>query len=71
MIAFSQTTQPLVVKASHPIDEGAGRVAKQSGHLFATHARGHQQHAVQPVIVAGVLMTVDLLLQHSAAVLRQ
>jgi hypothetical protein len=38
MVAFGQTGQALQVKATHPIDQGARRVPKESGRLFATHA---------------------------------
>jgi hypothetical protein len=70
MVAFGQTGQTLQVEAAHPIDQGARRVPKESGRLFATHPSSDQQDAVQAVIIARILMTVNLLLQHSVAVLR-
>jgi hypothetical protein len=70
MVAFGQTGQPLPIKAPYPIDQRARRVAKEVGHLFATHPGSDEQDAMQTMIIAGVLMTVNLLLQHSAAVLR-
>ena len=70
MVAFGQTRQPLLVEIPHPVDHGARRIAKESGHLFATQAAGHQRNAMEAMIVTCVLMAVDFLLQHSQAVLR-
>ena len=71
MVAFGQAGQAFPVEAPDPIDQGAGRVPKQSGDLLATQPGSDEQHAVQPVIVAGILMAVDFLLQQRAAVLRE
>ena len=71
MVAFGQTRQALEVETSHPVDQGARRVPKQFGSLLATHARSHEQDAVQSVIISGILMTVDFLLEHGTATLRR
>jgi hypothetical protein len=71
MVSFGQTGQALEVKTPHPIDQGAGRVPKESGRLLATHTRSDEQDAVQSVIISGVLVAVNLWLQHSSAVLRR
>ena len=70
MVAFGQTGHAVPVKASNPIDERTRRIAKHSRHLLATQARRDQKHAMKAVIIASVLMAVNFLLQHSAAVLR-
>ncbi len=71
MVALGETGQALQVKASHPIDHGAWGVSKESGNPLATQTGSDEQDAVQSVIIASVLMTIDFLLQHSKAVLRQ
>ena len=71
MVALGETGQALQVKAPHPIDDGAWRVSEESSDLLAAQTGSDEQDAVQSVIISGVLMTIDFLLQHSKAVLRQ
>ena len=67
VVAFRQAGQTVLFEAAHPIADRAWRVAEVVGNLFAAQAPGDHQDPVTAVIVAGVGVTVDLLLQHSAA----
>ena len=69
MVSLRQTGQPVELKMLHPIGERARGVSKEPGGLLATHSRSNKQHAVEPVIVSGILMAIDFLLEHSPAVL--
>lgn len=70
VIAFGQARQALALESSHPVDHRTGRIAKDARHLFTGHAGGHERDAMQAVIIAGVLMAVDFLLEEQAAILR-
>jgi hypothetical protein len=60
---IDQARQALLVEAMDPILDGARRIAQQMAHFTATHTLGHQQQAVQPVVVSRFLRTTDLVLQ--------
>ena len=71
VIAFGQTRQTPEVELPHPVDERARRVAEETSHRLATQAGSDEQDARQSVIIAGILMAINFLLQHSATVLRR
>jgi hypothetical protein len=48
----------------------AGRIAKERGCPFTRHSGRDRGHAMQAVIMAGILMTVDFLLERPLAVFR-
>jgi len=45
-------------------------ITEQPGHLVPAHALGNQQHGMEPVIVAGLLGSPDLVLQGQDGTLR-
>jgi hypothetical protein len=61
--AFGQTGKSPVFEARHPVLDGAARVAEQVSDLRARQALGHQQHALQPVVVPGFLGPSNFVLQ--------
>lgn len=69
VVSLRQTGQPVEFEMLYPIGERARGVSKESGGPLATHSRSNKQHAVKSVIVSGILMTIDFLLEHSLAVL--
>ena len=62
-IAFYQPSQPLLIEMVHLIFDGPRCVTQPPRHLWTGHALCYQQDAVQAVIVAGLLGTLDILLQ--------
>jgi hypothetical protein len=62
-ISLRQSGQPLSLVTMNPILDRTRSVAEQPGDLRAGQALRHEQDAVQAVIVARLLRTLDLLLQ--------
>ena len=57
-----QTTQTPLLKTMHPVLHRTRSITQQTRHFWARHTLSNQQHAVQTVIVARFLGTLDLLL---------
>jgi hypothetical protein len=62
-LPFSKTCQPVGFETVNPILDRARRVPQPLRHLRAGHPLRDQQHAMQTMIVAGLLGTADLVLQ--------
>lgn len=61
--SFEQSSQAVPRKAVDPILHAARRITEQSGYVRAGHPLGHQQHAVQAVVVARLVRAANLVLQ--------
>jgi hypothetical protein len=61
--AFLQAGQAHAIVGANPILNGARSIAQHECRLPAGHALRNQQHAVQAVIVAGLVGAADLVLQ--------
>ena len=62
-LPFDQPAQTSFLKASNPIFHRSRSVSQQPTHLRASHPLGHQQHPMEPVIVARFFRTANLVLQ--------
>ena len=62
-LPFDQPTQTSFFKASNPIFHRSRSVSQQPAHLWTSHTLGHQQHPLEPVIVARFFRTANLVLQ--------
>jgi len=62
-LSFPESRQARLFEATHPVFDSAGRITQQGSDLATTHALSHQQHAVQPVIIARFLVSSNLVLQ--------
>lgn len=60
---FNQSRQTLGFKAVHPIQHGARCIPQQSRYIRTSHPLGHQQHAMQTVVIAGFFRSTNLILQ--------
>jgi len=65
-----QARKPPLLESRHPVRDGSGGITEQLGHLVSAHALGNQQHGMEPVIVAGLLVSPDLILQGQDGTLR-
>jgi hypothetical protein len=62
-VTLRKATQPLLLKAIHPVLHGAWRIPQQTAHLRTRHALGHQQHSMKPMVIPGVRSSSNLILQ--------
>src|SRR5579872_1087483 len=62
-LPLGQTGQTLVLKTPHPVLHGAWGVAEQAADLGTGYSLGHQQHPMEPVIIARFFRTANLVLQ--------
>jgi len=62
-IPVGQASQTFLFKPTNPVLDSARRIAKQVGHLTATHAMGNQQQSMKAVIVSCLPRAADLVLQ--------
>ena len=53
-LSFDKPREPLLLESSNPLLHGSWSVSQQAGDLRARHPLGHQENAVEPVIVARV-----------------
>jgi len=58
-----QTSQPFLLEAVNPILDRTRRITQQASNLRACQTLRHQQHTVQPVVVARLLRPLNFLLQ--------
>ena len=61
--SLCQTSQSLLLETVNPILDGTRRITQKPCYFRAGHPLGDQQNAMQPVIVARLVRTLDLLLQ--------
>ncbi len=61
--AFGQSGEPLGFEPLHPVLHGARGVAQNSSRMWAGHALGDQQYAMQAVVVARLLRSAYLVLK--------
>ena len=62
-LPFAQPRQTSFLKTSDPIFHRARGVSQQPADLRTGHALGHQQHPMEPVIIARFFRTANLVLQ--------
>jgi len=62
-LPFHEPHQTLLLESTDPVSNGAGRIAKQRGHLICTYALGDQQEPVESMIITGLWRSTDLILQ--------
>jgi hypothetical protein len=62
-LPFGQPGQPLFLETSNPIFHRPRSITQQLTDLRTGHALGHQQHPVEPVIIARFFRTANLVLQ--------
>src|SRR3989344_322881 len=62
-LSLAQSVESVFLETADPTLDRAGVFAEQSGDLPATLPRGHQQYAVQSVVVARFVRAFDLLLK--------
>jgi len=65
-----QPRKSSLLEPRHPVRDGSGGIAEHLGHLVAAHALGEQQHGMEPMIVAGLFGSPDLVLQGKDGTLR-
>jgi hypothetical protein len=63
MFGLHQSFKTVFVERVHPGLDGPERVAKILGDLLAAVTSGNQKYSVQAMIISGVLVPVDLVLQ--------
>ena len=61
-LAIAQSLEPPVFEGLHPALHRPGVLAEQPRYLTATLAARHQQQAMKPVVISGLVRTLDLLL---------
>jgi hypothetical protein len=62
-LALHQAGKTFAFKPVDPILHRTRRIAQQSRHLWALHPLGHQEHGMQPMVVARFLGPPNLILQ--------
>lgn len=62
-LAFHQACKTLALEPVDPILNRARRIPQKSRCLWALHPLGHQEHGMQPMVVARFLGPSDLILQ--------
>lgn len=70
-LALGQPGKALGLKTPHPILDSARSISEQTADFWASGTLGHQQHAVETVIIARFLRTTNLVLQsedHSSGI---
>lgn len=62
-LAFQQTGKPVLFKAVHPILHRSGRITEKPGDFQTTHSLSYEQQPMQTMVVAGLGVATDLILQ--------
>jgi len=57
-----QARKPPLLESRHPVRNRSGGIAEHLGHLVSAHSLGDQQHGMEPMIVAGLFGSSDLVL---------
>jgi len=61
--SLPQPGQAFLLEAANPIFDRSRSITQQFGNAAAVHSLGHQEHAVQAMVLAGFGTTPDLILQ--------
>jgi len=69
-LPLGQSGQAFVLKTPHPILHRARGIAEQPADLWTGRSLGHQQHPMEPVIIAGFSERANLILQPPKSLFR-
>ena len=62
-LPFDQPSQTSFLKTSNPVFHRSRSISQQPTDLRTGHALGHQQHSVEPVVIARFFRTANLVLE--------